>query len=64
MNQYGDTTFQTSSEIEIVAKDSLLKQDDSNFNMMFSIIQYNQDGSLGPVDIAGYLELNLVETTG
>ena len=64
MNKYGDTTFQTSTEFDIVSKDSPLKQDDTNFNMMFSIIQFNQDGNLVPVDTKGYLELNLVERTG
>ena len=63
MNKYGDTTFQTSTEIDIVSKDLPLKQNDSNFNMMFSIIQLKKDGNLVPVDTKGYLELRLVERT-
>ena len=60
MKEYGDSTFQTINEIDLVTKDSPLKQVDSNFNMMYSVIEYYADGSLGPADIKGYLELNLV----
>ena len=35
MSEYGDTAFQTSTEINVVTKDAPLKQEDSNFNMMF-----------------------------
>ena len=62
MSEYGDTSHETSTEITIVSKDSPLKQDQTNFNLIFSIIQLEK-GRLEVVDIEGYLEINLLKNS-
>ena len=61
MSEYGDTAFQTSTKINVVTKDSPLKQGDSNFNMMFSMVEITQNLDLEAANFKGYLELNLVK---
>ena len=55
MSKYGDTVFQTSIDLEPVTEDSPLRQDHSNFNLMFYLSLYLPDGSAEVVDdSAGY----------
>ena len=60
MSEYGDTTFQTSTETETVTRDSPVKQDESNFNFLYSVRKFNQETlSQDLADIKGYLEINM-----
>ena len=64
MSKYADTVFQSTTELEKVTKDSPLRQDESNFNIMLNFNLISPDGSFGLLgDSNGYLELNFYQQT-
>lgn len=63
MSEYGDTTFLTTTVTNKVTRDSPLRQNESKFNLLLNIAEYNPDGSLRVADSKGYLELSILRHT-
>ena len=59
MRDYGDTTNETTYERKTVPFEDPIRMDDAQMNFAYSILKQESNNERVPIDLDGYLEINL-----